>query len=257
MESPNINREAVLKSLALNETNSEGQPRKRRRLDNLTAEERALRRKLKNRVAAQTARDRKKARMQDLEDAVKRLERENKNLRDSNKRLLKQTDSLSSENSELRIRLGLTPPVSPEASPSPLSLPPSPEPSLKDETDSSLVVIKKEAESKEFAALTASQQQKNLILFLLVITTWLRINSSLSCLLVCLKMLTPVVKMIQNFSSQSKNTRLFPLAVVDPALMTDRLKSSQLETKMSRPYHKELMVWWGRQQTTWNPLMIS
>lgn len=44
MESPNINRDAVLKSLTLNETNSEGQPRKRRRLDNLTAEERALRR---------------------------------------------------------------------------------------------------------------------------------------------------------------------------------------------------------------------
>ncbi|KAK3750649.1 hypothetical protein QZH41_012826 [Actinostola sp. cb2023] len=177
MESPNINRDAVLKSLALNETNSEGQPRKRRRLDNLTAEERALRRKLKNRVAAQTARDRKKARMQDLEDAVKRLERDNKSLRETNKRLQKHTDTLSTENSELRIRLGLTPPVSPEASPSSVSLPPSPEPSIKDDSDDGQVVIKKEIESKEFAALTASQQQKNLILFLLVITTWLRINT--------------------------------------------------------------------------------
>lgn len=102
---------------------------------------------------------------------------QNKNLRETNKRLNRQTDSLSTENSELKIRLGLTPPVSPDASPSPLSLPPSPEPSLKDESHDSLVVIKKEIESKEFAALIASRQQKNLILFLLVITTWLRINT--------------------------------------------------------------------------------
>jgi hypothetical protein len=103
---------------------------------------------------------------------------QNKTLRDANKRLQKHTDSLSTENSEMRIRLGLTPPVSPEPSPCHVSLPPSPEPSHnKDDSQNDWVVIKKEIESKEFAALTASQQQKNLILFLLVITTWLRINT--------------------------------------------------------------------------------
>lgn len=152
MESPNVNRDAVLKSLLLNETNSDGQPRKRRRLDNLTVEERALRRKLKNRVAAQTARDRKKARMVDLEEAVESLERENKRLRDNNHKLLKHTDTLSSENSELRVRLGLTPPVSPVSSLS--SLPPSPIPSPQtmDSVEENRVVIKKEIESKESAA---------------------------------------------------------------------------------------------------------
>lgn len=106
-----------------------------------------------------------------------RLFFQNKALRENNKRLQKHTDSISTENSELRIRLGLTPPVSPESSPCPVSLPPSPEPHNTDDYQNGWVVIKKEAESKEFAALTASQQQKNLILFLLVITTWLRINT--------------------------------------------------------------------------------
>ena len=44
MESKTVDRDAVLNSLALNNSTSDGQPRKRKRLDNLTAEERALRR---------------------------------------------------------------------------------------------------------------------------------------------------------------------------------------------------------------------
>jgi len=47
MESKTIDREAVLNSLALNNSTTDGQPRKRKRLDNLTAEERALRRLVK------------------------------------------------------------------------------------------------------------------------------------------------------------------------------------------------------------------
>lgn len=44
MESKSIDREAVLNSLVLNNSTTDGQPRKRKRLDNLSVEERALRR---------------------------------------------------------------------------------------------------------------------------------------------------------------------------------------------------------------------
>lgn len=44
MESKPIDREAVLNSLVLNNSTTDGQPRKRKRLDNLSVEERALRR---------------------------------------------------------------------------------------------------------------------------------------------------------------------------------------------------------------------
>ncbi|EDO37681.1 predicted protein [Nematostella vectensis] len=249
MEAPNINRDAVLKSLLLNETNPDGQPRKRRRLDNLTVEERALRRKLKNRVAAQTARDRKKARMQDLEEAVESLERENKRLREENKRLNKSTESLAIENSELRVRLGLTPPVSPVSSLS-SSTPPSPASERSDSAPEGWAVIKTEAESKESAALIASQQQKNLILFLSVITTWLQMNCSLSCLLVCLKMLSPVT---MNSFNQSRKTSL-PVAELSRA---DQSKSSLSETKKLSRSLPDSMTWWGKHQNTWNPLMRS
>lgn len=82
-------------------------PRKRRRLTNLTPEEKMLRRKLKNRVAAQTARDRKKALMGDLEIKVAELMEENKKLLRENNNLKQKSDNLSVENFELKERLGL------------------------------------------------------------------------------------------------------------------------------------------------------
>lgn len=51
MESKPIDREAVLNSLVLNNSTTDGQPRKRKRLDNLSAEERALRRFVRTIVA--------------------------------------------------------------------------------------------------------------------------------------------------------------------------------------------------------------
>eukprot|EP00795_Rhopilema_esculentum_P015066 gene15066-6231_t len=86
-----------------------GVPRKRRRLDDLTAEERVLRRKLKNRVAAQTARDRKKARMSELECIVTQIERENHLLKTSNEELRARLQMVSEENIKLKDRFGLSP----------------------------------------------------------------------------------------------------------------------------------------------------
>jgi X box-binding protein 1 len=84
-------------------------PRKRKRLNHLTPEERMLRRKLKNRVAAQTARDRKKAQMSDLEELVTRLEQENQRLQQENSTLRQVTGSLTKENVSLKERLGMGP----------------------------------------------------------------------------------------------------------------------------------------------------
>ncbi|XP_041347685.1 LOW QUALITY PROTEIN: uncharacterized protein LOC121367524 [Gigantopelta aegis] len=81
------------------------QPRKRRRLTNLSPEEKMLRRKLKNRVAAQTARDRKKAQMSDLEIKLAVMEAENKKLQRENMALRTQSGVLAQENTELKKRL--------------------------------------------------------------------------------------------------------------------------------------------------------
>lgn len=108
----------------------------------------------------------------------------NKALHQQNQRLVKQTDVLSKEVSELQIQLGLTPPVSPGSDTQ--SLPPSPLPSPQPQqtvNQDSQVVIKKEAEYIEYAALSVSQQQKRLILFLSMITTWLMVNNRLVLIL--------------------------------------------------------------------------
>jgi hypothetical protein len=87
----------------------EGQPRRRRRLNHLTTEEKALRRKLKNRVAAQNARDKKKSESENLKleneqllILVQKLEFEAKQRKNS-------MDQLTEENNILRSRLGLEP----------------------------------------------------------------------------------------------------------------------------------------------------
>lgn len=223
MESKSIDREAVLKSLALNNSTTDGQPRKRKRLDNLSAEERALRRKLKNRVAAQTARDRKKARMTELEELVAQLEKENKTLRLDNESLRKHSEAVAIENSELRVRLGLTPPVSP--APVCTSYPSTPE-AIPD-TKHNPVVIKKEAEYNEYASLSVSQQQGRLILFLSLITTWMTINNSMTWILAFLNLMgkeTPS----HLFSPNKKPQQPQPAVNVTPTETQKRKSEAQM-----------------------------
>lgn len=105
---------------------------------------------------------------------------QNKALRLSNESLRKHSEAVEIENSELRVRLGLTPPVSPE--PVNHMYPQSPEPTPSKPSSvapskPSSVVIKKETECNEYASLTVSQQQERLILFLSLITTWMMINN--------------------------------------------------------------------------------
>jgi len=76
-------------------------PRKRKRLDDFTPQERMIRRKLKNRAAAQHARDRKKERMDHLEKVVGQLEVENKELKRNNEELRTNMHVLMAQNEEL------------------------------------------------------------------------------------------------------------------------------------------------------------
>ena len=87
----------------------EGMPRRRRRLNHLSTEQKMLRRKLKNRVAAQNARDKKKTEAErlridndDLRDLVKQMEHE---AAENQSRLAQ----LEQENELLRERLGMSP----------------------------------------------------------------------------------------------------------------------------------------------------
>lgn len=83
----------------------DGAPRKRRRLNYLSAEEKLVRRKLKNRVAAQTARDRKKQHMAELEETLAIVQAENQALATENDTLRRSADALLKENAELKQRL--------------------------------------------------------------------------------------------------------------------------------------------------------
>lgn len=227
MESKTIDREAVINSLVLNNSTTDGQPRKRKRLDNLSAEERALRRKLKNRVAAQTARDRKKARMAELEEMVAHLEKENKALRLDNESLRKHSEAVAVENSELRVRLGLTPPVSPE--PVSHSIPPTSKVSPASQPNNP-VVIKKEAEYNEYASLSVSQQQERLILFLSLITMWMTINNRLTWILAFL-----MTQKNLSFDQNKKTAPVHPVANMLPSQSPKTKSVTEMKTQCHNP----------------------
>ncbi|XP_057315437.1 X-box-binding protein 1-like [Hydractinia symbiolongicarpus] len=185
----NVDAKKVLDSLEEDNMNGFGneQPKKRRRLDDFTPQERMVRRKLKNRVAAQNARDRKKERMDQLENIVSRLEVENKELKRSNEELRTSMHYLSEQNKKLREKLGMDDgkvgnvleELKTEATfPSKVLTP-----VVRDYDH--IVIRKKEESESEHASLRISLPQKLQILFFSLITIWLtnpRLTSYLTSL---------------------------------------------------------------------------
>lgn len=83
-----------------------GQPRRRRRLTHLSAEEKILRRKLKNRVAAQNARDKKRSETETLKKENEELRELINQFQHQNRSAHEMIARLEDENKELRVRLG-------------------------------------------------------------------------------------------------------------------------------------------------------
>ncbi|XP_073982124.1 X box binding protein 1 isoform X1 [Rhodnius prolixus] len=83
-----------------------GTPKRKRRLDNLTPDEKLLRKKLKNREAAQTSRDKKKAYINDLEVTVKKLREQNALLQKRVKILAREKEELQMKNEKLEKEIG-------------------------------------------------------------------------------------------------------------------------------------------------------
>jgi len=77
-------------------------PRKRAKLDHLSAEEKAQHRKMMNRISAQSARDRQKALMGQQEGSIKVLQGTNDSLKKQNAVLSKTNETLVTENSTLK-----------------------------------------------------------------------------------------------------------------------------------------------------------
>lgn len=83
-----------------------GQPRRRRKLTHLAAEEKILRRKLKNRVAAQNARDKKRIAYEDLRSENEELRTIISELRRQNDQCQSKINGLVRDNKQLKSRLG-------------------------------------------------------------------------------------------------------------------------------------------------------
>lgn len=97
---------------------------------------------------------------------------QNKKLMKENKELKQRASTLETENTELKSRLGLTPPSSPTSSEdsTPSGLPTPPLSPSQDEP--TVVVVKQEKESSEYAELSVSQQKEHSpIPFLSLLTT--------------------------------------------------------------------------------------
>jgi X box-binding protein 1 len=212
-----------------------GGTRKRRRLTNLTPEEKMIRRKLKNRVAAQTARDRKKQKMSELEEALALMEAENKKLQAENDLLKRSTCTLSRENVQLKERL-----QSPAVKAAPTEL----KQVVKVETaphPSGVVITEKLSEPESAVLLGPQQQELARTILSLMTTQYLSVALLIVSLMHCMTFWTNSTQPSASLSQSTKNTE-------NPS---SPLHSTQSLRNPSLP------PWWGSHQRNWNPSMNS
>lgn len=216
--------------------NGSSNPRKRKRLDDFTPQERMIRRKLKNRAAAQHARDRKKERMDHLEKVVSQLEVENKELKRNNEELRTNMHVLMAQNQELLEHLRKednsnntkdkkldttssshrVPELGTDHTYYAKVEPDAEMPSVTTIEEDNHVVIKKEEESVEkHASLEISLPQKLQILLVSLITMWLT-NPKLSNYLTSL-----------STSNQEKVLKEMILRKLEPKLKQTNSKAIQ------------------------------
>jgi len=227
--------------LSLNDSDSESDSsgsqtvsgtRKRRRLTNLSPEEKMVRRKLKNRVAAQTARDRKKQKMSELEDALAIMEAENKKLLAENANLKRSTNMLSKENVQLKDRLR-----------SPATLDCKEEPCSNEM--SPVVVVTGKMPEPESAVLSCPQQKEQARAVLSLMTTHcLTTAFIIVSLMHCLTFWMNFTK-----ACASKHTETKQNQPTQSSSHTSILSASLHSTE----HDPDPTPWWGSHQRSWNP----
>ncbi|XP_025089383.1 X-box-binding protein 1-like [Pomacea canaliculata] len=216
-------------------TDGGGQPRKRKRLTHLSADEKILRRKLKNRVAAQTARDRKKALMVELEEKVAQLQEQNRQLMKENAELRVSRSSLQQENCRLKKSLNspvTTPPANTAASGNRIT-----------STDASSLFCKTEPDSPGSAvpAVSLPKEQIQALSRLMMHYAACALTMSLMLCLVCYN---SSLQKVEGSSRKRKQTR--------PARRSSQ-NTVALEPTLERCHKTQ--DWWGPQQQSWNPSM--
>jgi X box-binding protein 1 len=217
-----------------------GGTRKRRRLTNLSPEEKMIRRKLKNRVAAQTARDRKKQKMSELEDALAVMEAENRKLQAENDLLKRSTNTLSRENVQLKERLQ-APAIKV------VTVPKEKQQVVKAEVSAQScgVVVTEKLSEPESAVLSGPQQQELARTILSLATTqYLSVAFLIVSLMHCMTFWTSSTK---TSASQSQS-----ITTEDNSMCPSTHPHST-----QSPRNPSLPPWWGSHQRNWNPSMNS
>jgi X box-binding protein 1 len=213
-----------------------GGTRKRRRLTNLTPEEKMMRRKLKNRVAAQTARDRKKQRMCELEEALAIMEAENRKLQAENTSLKVSTNSLSRENHELKQRLD-TPVILEEESE---------EPSVDGEISAAAVVVATgKLPEPESAALSCPQQKDQARAILSLATTYYLCTAFM------------IISLMQCFTLWTNMSKVSASKSIREEMIPGQKNSPTVSLQSRTSLDPLVPPWWGSHQRNWNPSMNS
>jgi X box-binding protein 1 len=224
-----------------------GGTRKRRRLTNLSPEEKLMRRKLKNRVAAQTARDRKKQRMSELEEALAQMEAENKKLQAENAGLKASTKTLSKENIELKQRLHS--PILLEESEEPLSLIMSPSENNKRSipiivtpsmSNTDVIVATGKLSEPESAALLCPLQKDQARTILSLVTMYY------------LSTAFTIISLMQCFTFWTNMPKVFASRSIKETQIHGQTTSSVQSMMTMNPL---IPPWWGSHQRNWNPSM--